>query len=411
MSNSSYGDNIDSFIAAFKEIEPNVTVTNVKESASYQGVIDKVIEGIPANNYPDIVVGYPDAVEQIMELGKIVKLDNYIDNPQYGWTDEDKADIIETYLDEGRSYPRSGVWSLPFSKSTEAMFYNNAGLLTEIATEPTYIWLSRLVLACGGTVSTMFLIYALITIPAKLHTLHQLTPYIFTALTIYIPVYFELHDMVQIRCAAAATFLLASLIPLANKHRWQAALLMVAAILFHYSAAVYLPFLLVGNKHLNRLARLVVAVLLPVCFALYLIKRDLFSLLPDVLVEGKLDFYQKSSEKGEWTDIALLYKNIYFMAKCALLYVCLYHYDYLCERIRMAPLFINLFAASIIFLLTMATIPVVASRVSDLYGLVDCIVFTFAVHLVNPTWVARAGIVLIGLYSLIYNMIFANYFT
>ena len=124
MSNSSYGDNIDSYIAAFNKIEPNIEVVNTKESASYQGVIDKVIEGIPANNYPDIVVGYPDAIEQIMEVGKVVKLDPYITNADYGWDDNDLEDIIETYLDEGRSYPRSGTWSLPFSKSTEAMFYN-----------------------------------------------------------------------------------------------------------------------------------------------------------------------------------------------------------------------------------------------------------------------------------------------
>ena len=129
MSNSSYGDNIDSYIEAFKKVEPNVTVTNTKESASYQGVIDKVVEGIPANNYPDLVVGYPDAVEQIMELGKIVKLDNYIDNKYYGWSEADKEDIIETYMDEGRSYPRKGVWSLPFAKSTEAMFYNKDVLI------------------------------------------------------------------------------------------------------------------------------------------------------------------------------------------------------------------------------------------------------------------------------------------
>ena len=129
MSNSSYGENLDSYIEAFKKVEPNITVTNTKESASYQGVIDKVVEGIPANNYPDLVVGYPDAVEQIMELGKIVKLDNYIDHKYYGWSAEDKEDIIETYMEEGRSYPRSGTWSLPFAKSTEAMFYNKDVLI------------------------------------------------------------------------------------------------------------------------------------------------------------------------------------------------------------------------------------------------------------------------------------------
>ena len=40
--------------------------------------------------------------------------------------------------------------------SYEFMFYDNSNLLIELATEPTYIYLSRMVLACGGTIVTMF---------------------------------------------------------------------------------------------------------------------------------------------------------------------------------------------------------------------------------------------------------------
>lgn len=124
MSNSSYTDVIESYAEAFMKIEPNVTVTVSKETGSYQDIIDKTIQGIPANNYADLVVAYPDAVEQIMEVGKVVKLDPYIENEAYGWTEDDLSDIIESYMDEGRNYPRSGTFSLPFAKSTEAMFYN-----------------------------------------------------------------------------------------------------------------------------------------------------------------------------------------------------------------------------------------------------------------------------------------------
>ncbi len=129
MSNSSYGDNIDSYINAFQALYPNVTVTNTKESASYQGVIDKVIQGTTVNNYPDLVVGYPDAIEGIMETGKLLKLDPYINDPDIGWSEEDLEDIIDSYLEEGRTYPATGTWSLPFSKSTEALFYNKDVLL------------------------------------------------------------------------------------------------------------------------------------------------------------------------------------------------------------------------------------------------------------------------------------------
>ena len=104
----------------------------------------------------------------------------------------------------------------------EHIFYNNDEILTQLTTEPTFLWLSRLVLALGGGLIWMFLIYALIAIPTKMKVLYGMTPYIFTALIIYIPIYFELHDMIQIRAAAACAFLLAALQPLADKRYWTA---------------------------------------------------------------------------------------------------------------------------------------------------------------------------------------------
>lgn len=297
------------------------------------------------------------------------------------------------------------------AKMYELMFYENDDPLNVLATEPTFIHLSRLVIACGGTISVMFFIYALISVPAKLKAMYSLTPYVFTALLIYIPVYFELHDMIQIRVSVAAMFLLCSLKPLADKRYLTASSLVICGILFHYSAVAFLPFLFIGNRKLNTFGRIIIAVLLPLCFVMYLRKMDLFSLIPSALTAGKLDYYQAASETGDWENLALLYKNLYFMMKCVLLYVCLYFYDYLTEKNPLAPLLINLFAASLLIMLSMATIPVIASRVSDLYGIVDCLVFTFCLYLVRPPYIVKTGIALVGIYMLAYNFLFTEYFT
>ena len=58
--------------------------------------------------------------------GKAVNLDPYINNPTYGLTEEDKADYIEAFMAEGQEYSVEGTYSLPYSKSTEAMYYNRA---------------------------------------------------------------------------------------------------------------------------------------------------------------------------------------------------------------------------------------------------------------------------------------------
>lgn len=121
---SSYDSNIDDIIKRFKEVEPNITVTATKYSGSYDDLKTQIVQGIPANNYPDMFLGYPDAVQEILNYDKVVKLDDYINNETYGWTSDDLEDILPAYLEEGSLYPIPGTWSVPAAKSTEAMFYN-----------------------------------------------------------------------------------------------------------------------------------------------------------------------------------------------------------------------------------------------------------------------------------------------
>lgn len=294
----------------------------------------------------------------------------------------------------------------------EYYFYKNDDLLIQLTTEPTYIYLSRMVLALGGTISLIFFIYALISIPVKIKTLYNITPYIFTALVIYIPVYFELHDMIQIRAAAAATFLLSSLIPISQKHYWKAIILILCGILFHYSAAVYLPFIVIGNRKFSINVRFIIGFLLPVCLTMYLLKKDLFSLIPEMpnVIGYKIQEYKEKAEIEGGSHFPL-YANLYYLSKCALLYICLYFYNYLTERHRMAPLLITLFSVSVLFYPAMYTVPVIAGRISDLFGLVDCIIFTFLLYLVEPKYWARIAITFVGAYAIVYNFFFSEYFT
>lgn len=119
-----YSEVIDNAIASFKEIEPNVTVNNVKQSVGISGLQDVVTKGFTSNVYPDIVEGYPDAVSTYLDYEKVVDLEPLMNDPVIGWTAEEKADIVPAYLEEGQQYLVEGTYSLPFSKSTEIMLYN-----------------------------------------------------------------------------------------------------------------------------------------------------------------------------------------------------------------------------------------------------------------------------------------------
>ena len=122
--NANYQAILDNVVNDLKKEEPNLTVTITKQSTGYDGLHDMVLEGFPANNYPDITVAYPDSVADYLDYGKALNMEDYMYNNTYGWTEDDLDDIPTGYLDEGRNYSVMGTYSLPLAKSTEALYYN-----------------------------------------------------------------------------------------------------------------------------------------------------------------------------------------------------------------------------------------------------------------------------------------------
>lgn len=127
VSNSSYGTVIDSVIEEFQADFPTVTVTNTKETGSYSDYAATVVSEFSTTAYPDLVVAYPDAINTFLQYGKVVALDDYIENYGAHW---DVDDIIPAYIEEGQGYDSDGTtYSLPFAKSTELMYYNKDVLI------------------------------------------------------------------------------------------------------------------------------------------------------------------------------------------------------------------------------------------------------------------------------------------
>ncbi len=297
------------------------------------------------------------------------------------------------------------------AESYEILFYNNDDELIALSTEPTYIYLSRCILAFGGGITFIFFIYAICSIPLKMEMIKKMTPFFFTALLIYIPVYYELHDLVQIRAAAAGAFLMLSVKWCAEKKYILLSTTFIIAILFHYSSISFLPFFILGNKVISTKAKILMGAIVPIGFVMYFLHIDLFSFLPSELFGGKVDYYKNSADQGTgWVEMVTPYKNVYFLAKCFLFYLLLYFNDYLTEKNFYFPILMKIEAGSLFIMLSMATVPVIATRISDLYGIVDAVLFSYCLYIFKPKYIVRLGITCVGLYMLIYNMLVANYF-
>lgn len=134
---------LNNMIAAFNAIPGN---ENIKiehdQQGGYADIYEKLQKAIPAKTTPVMAYCYPDHVADYIDAGAAVKLDDLINDPEIGYTSTGKAttdpdykveddlnDFITSFLQEGREYSTEGTYSLPFSKSTEVLFYNETYLV------------------------------------------------------------------------------------------------------------------------------------------------------------------------------------------------------------------------------------------------------------------------------------------
>ena len=131
MLNEKYKGYAQQMIDEFEKIEPNVKVnlSNPLGSGDYSMLEKTVISGFFNEDYPDIVQCYPDNVVKYLAKGYAVNIDQYLNNADYGLTNEDKEDYISAFMEEGQHYFVPGTYSLPFCKSTELLYYNADALI------------------------------------------------------------------------------------------------------------------------------------------------------------------------------------------------------------------------------------------------------------------------------------------
>ncbi len=130
----SYGNILDEFLAKFKEMYPNITVDH-QRGGDYDSNRDVIKTQLGNNQAPNLAFCYSDHVALYNRSKAVVVLDSLIDSDievtradgtteRLGLTDEQKADFIQTYYNEGRSFGDDKMYMIPFAKSTELMYYN-----------------------------------------------------------------------------------------------------------------------------------------------------------------------------------------------------------------------------------------------------------------------------------------------
>ena len=125
---------LEQAIARFNVLYPNIKIEH-KQVGDYDAVRNQIKTELTVGGQPNIAYCYPDHVALYNVAKAVVPLDELIDNHVevtradgtteiMGLTDAQKNNFIEGFYEEGRAYGDGKMYTLPFSKSTEVLYYN-----------------------------------------------------------------------------------------------------------------------------------------------------------------------------------------------------------------------------------------------------------------------------------------------
>ncbi len=126
---------LEDAIADFNEIYPNITVEHTSYG-DYDGVRDQIRTELTVGDQPNLAYCYPDHIALYNISGGVQTLDTLIAS-EYGFTEEQIADFVPAYYNEGKAFGDGKMYSLPIAKSTEVLYYNKTFFATHNLTVPT----------------------------------------------------------------------------------------------------------------------------------------------------------------------------------------------------------------------------------------------------------------------------------
>lgn len=119
-------DVFNMYLDKFNEIYPNIHVES-QFIGGYDDVRDQMNTEI-ASGKSDVNVAYcyPDHVATYNIAKKVIQLDNLIYDETYGYSASEYKDFVKSFWNEGKSFGDGKMYCLPFSKSSEVMYYNKS---------------------------------------------------------------------------------------------------------------------------------------------------------------------------------------------------------------------------------------------------------------------------------------------
>lgn len=276
-------------------------------------------------------------------------------------------------------------YDTPDSDNYETNYYN-VNFTDDVYREPSFVYISYYLNTMGFSVSALFFTYALLSIPIRLAAIYKLSKLPILTLGIYISYFYQLHDLMQIRCAVASALFLFAVYYRAETKWWKFILCILLGAIFHYSAVAGFVILFFSNKELKRWQRVALAVVVPLGLFFYFSGFDYSHLVPDEFGGDRLAAYRDLKDKGREDVLSwVFYKNPIFLLNVALYYGCLIFYEVLYEDYKYVSIMLKILAFAFLCMFTLSDIStVLASRLYEYFAIVTIFLWAAALYAFRP---------------------------
>lgn len=291
------------------------------------------------------------------------------------------------------------------------VYLNYYYAFSSIDVEPTFEIISSIARNIFGTPQFIFVCYALLSVSIRSYGITRLTDLWLISLLIWLSNFYILQDLTQIRAAVATAIFTCSLICLQNRERGKYMVLIIIATFFHYSAMVYAFLVLLSNKPLGRIWKYVLIIFPIIGFAIAVLKIDLITYIPIPYIQERVELYESARDvvKSEMADINVF--NIVYLIKIVMFYLLLWKEKVISQYVTNFPLFIKIFAFSIITFTMLSFLPVLAFRVSEMFGVIEVLIIPYLIYMVKPKACGKIIVVCYATIILFSNLLYNKLLT
>lgn len=289
------------------------------------------------------------------------------------------------------------------SQNYAAAFLHPESLMSDYSYEPLFLLICTYFSTFSSEATVLLMFFAILGVSLKAYSIKRLTPLFFLPLLIYFSNFFILHETTQIRAGVASGLFLLAIKPLADGARIRAALIILVASLFHYSALSLFPLLFLNNNDISRNRKIIYSCLIPLCFVLYTLDLDLLTTVPIPFVTDKVESYKMASEFGNVNKESIL--NPFPLMKMAVFLYFLYFSNTIKEYVPSINLIIKILGCSLLVYFAFSSVKIISTRLSELYGIVEIVAYPCIVFTIRPKAVGVLLVILMAFIELYFNLI------